>query len=233
MEGSFTAGDRGVILSLRFTATSPADPRPEDIASVLDDLEGLYRAAPAARALGVPVADLLSQYYIARADAATHWAPWPIDPRALRRLRRLPSPELDEFLYLTSRLWRSEPARRYPHQTLLAPENAIRVSRLTHGSPLDLLAHIPADYWMGGGFVLFLGALERRFNMAERIRTERVDLAAKRAERRADEREAELREARAARQLEGLEQEDAPFQLTSGQVLPEDDDVQPTSGEPD
>ena len=56
-------------------------------------------------------------------------------------------------------------------------------------------------------------------------------LAAKRAERRADEREAELREARAARQLEGLEQEDAPFQLTSGQVLPEGDDEQPTSGE--
>lgn len=198
---------------------------------MLEDLEGLYRAAPAARALGVPVADLLAQYYMVRADAARPWAPWPIDARASRRLRRLPSPELEEFLYLTSRLWRSEPERRYPRQALFAPENAIRVRRLTLGSPLDLLAHIPADYWMGGGFVLFLRALERRFNMVERIRTERVDLAAKRAERRADEREAELREARAARQLEGLEQEDAPFQLTSGQVLPEAGDVQPTSSE--
>lgn len=31
-------------------------------------------------------------------------------------------------------------------------------------SPLDFLTHIPAEYWRGGGFLLFLAALERYFS---------------------------------------------------------------------
>ncbi len=226
MEASSAADDRGVILALRFTATSPDDPRPEEIASVPEDVEGLYRGAPVESALGIPVAELLSQYHAARAETAAEWPPWPFYPRDWRRLGPR---ELDELFYLASRVWRQGSTRRYASPVLPAPENAIRIRRLNLGSPLDLLAHIPPEYWKGGGFILFLAAVERRFNMVERIRTERVELRARRAERRADEREAELREERAARQLEGLRQEDPPFQLIAGEVLPDDDDPHPPS----
>jgi hypothetical protein len=141
------------------------------------------------------------------------------------------APEFEEFFYLASRFWPRSFSRPYGATALPAPENAIRLRRLTLGSPLDLVAHIPADYWKGGGFILFLLALERRFNMVGRIRTERVDLRARRAERRADEREAELREERAARELEGLRQDDQPFRLLEGEVLPDETDDEQPPGE--
>jgi hypothetical protein len=58
--------------------------------------------------------------------------------------------------------------------------------------------------------------------MPERSRTERIDLKARQAERRADEREGELREERAARELEGLRREHTPFRLVDGEVRPDD-----------
>lgn len=78
--------------------------------------------------------------------------------------------------------------------------------------------------------MLFLAALERYFNMDGRVRTERVDLKAKRAERRADEAEAELREERARCELDGLRSRDTSFRLVSGEVRPDSRD---TSGRAD
>lgn len=60
--------------------------------------------------------------------------------------------------------------------------------------------------------------------MPERIRTERVDLKATKAERRADEREEEVREEKAAGELRSLRRAHPPFRLVRGEVLPDDDD---------
>jgi hypothetical protein len=60
-------------------------------------------------------------------------------------------------------------------------------------------------------------------NMPERIRTERIDLQAKQAERRADMTEAELRQARADRELDGLRREGGSFQLIDGERMPDDE----------
>jgi len=110
------------------------------------------------------------------------------------------------------------------------PVAPLEMRRLSMASPLDILVGIPPEYWKGGGLVLFLAALESRFNMVGRIRVERANL-------RADLREAELRERTAARALEELEhggdvrppvpeleQPDAPFQLEEGEVRAEDVD---------
>ena len=103
------------------------------------------------------------------------------------------------------------------------------------GSPLDLVLSIPPEYWTGGGLFLFLTAVEKKFNVVERIRTERAEQAAQRAEARAREREAELREAAAERQLSelrsqmlnaesqvsGFDDADVAFQLQRGDLAPE------------
>lgn len=217
---AFEYEERGVLLSLRFKPVRDPYPRPEEVGSLLLDLEGLYRAAPAAMALGVPVAELLAAYHIVQAETtAGQLSP---DWNALSRW--LPLAEYEEFRYFASRIWRRG-RRPYGPHPMSPPANAMHVRRLSMGSPLDLLAHIPPDYWKeAGGFLLFLTAVERFFNMPDRIRTQYIDRRAKRAERRADEREAELREERAARQLEGLRREDAPLQLIDGEVRPDDGD---------
>lgn len=207
----------GLLLSLRFVSTSKDDPRPEEIASVLEDLEGLYRAVPAAGALGVPVVELLAAYHVARAEAAA--ARLPADSYALRPWLSLP--EVEEYLYW-ARTRRRGRGYEYRSGALLPPEHAMRVQHLSMRSPLDLVASIPPEYWQAGGFLLFLKAVEAYFNMPQRIRTERIDLKARQAERRAEQREAELREERAARELQGLRHEDAPFVLVDGELRPED-----------
>jgi hypothetical protein len=222
------------VLRLRFQASQDEDPRPEQVASVLSDLEGLYRVAPAAVALGVPVAELLASYYAATAEMVildlTEPSAEVFEYRFMREFERFarrsqsqryPLPALEELFYV----WMQEggPARRTA--SISPPPNALRCRQLSMGSPLDVLANIPPEYWMGsgGGLMLFLAALERRFNMVERIRTERIDLRAKRAERRADELEAELRRERAARELAGLRESSAGFQLVAGALEPDED----------
>lgn len=210
----------GVLLALRFEARDD-DPRCEEIAALLDDIEALYRAAPAATSLGLPVAELVRDYRVARANSLADDLPYQLDPREWSRLlRRFPSPEFEDFFFL---LTRSRLGARHPlyASLLIPPEHPLRVRELSMRSPLDFLAHVPAEYWGGGGFVLFLAALERYFNMAGRIRTERIDLKTKRAERRADEAEAELREERARRELDGLRRRDTSFRLVSGEVRPD------------
>lgn len=208
--------NRAVLLSLRFKPVEGPYPRPDEVGSVLQDLEGLYRAAPVASALGVPVAELLAAYHIVRAEtAAGELSP---DWHALGRW--LPLPEYEDFAYFSRRA-RLRGRRSSGPDT--QPANAMRVRGLSMGSPLDFLAQIPPEYWTGGGFVLFLKAVERFFNMPQRIRTERIDLRARQAERRADERDAELREDRATRELEGLNRERPPLRLIDGEVRPDDD----------
>lgn len=204
----------GVLLSLRFQPIEHPEPHPEDVASVLRDIEGLYRAVPAASALGVPVRELLAEYQLARAQAEAARI------TGIFPLRRwLPVDEMEEYLYWSRRYRSNEFEMR---RTRLEPEHPIRLRRLSMASPLDVLAYIPAAYCVGASLLKFLKALETYFNMPERIRTERIDLKAKQAERRADEREAELREAHAARELEGLERARAPFELIDGEVLPDE-----------
>lgn len=207
-----------MLLSLRFESTSEDGPRPEQIASVLEDLEGLYRAVPAAMALGVPVVELLAAYHVARAESAA--GRLPVDRYALRPYLSLP--EVEEFLFW-SRSRRRRREYEYRPGALQPPEHVMRVQHLSMGSPLDLLASIPSEYWQAGGFALFLKAVEAYFNMPQRIRTERVDLKARQAERRADEREAQLREERARRELDGLARDDGPFRLVDGEVRPDDE----------
>jgi hypothetical protein len=108
---------------------------------------------------------------------------------------------------------------------------------------LELVLSIPPSYWVGGTtFLVFLGSLEKRFNMVGRIRTERAELAAKRATSRAEAREAEVREAEAQqtlialrererqeqsedeeRLLEGLVPGQRQFELETGIVEPNDE----------
>lgn len=198
-----------------------------EIASVLEDLEGLYRSAyVAAEAPWTgSVAEVLREYRAARAV-------YRIEAGGLRP-GQVP---LEEFLYRYSGTWgRSlhppfKPPLGRPAR-LLPSDQDMRVRRLVMQSPLDLLAGIPAEYWTGGGFLLFLKALEKYFNLDGRIRIERVDLKAQQAERRADEREAELREERAARELEGLRRPEGSPRLISGELLPDagDDPPEPTA----
>jgi hypothetical protein len=209
----------GLILALAFESPTGEDARPEEIAAVLQDLDGLYRITPASTALGVPIVELLTEYYYARAETAA-WdaSDWPLRRARYERLTR--SYQASEFEYFRER-W--ETGRR---AALTPPPHALRVSRLHMGSwPLDVLAQIPPDYWKAGGFTLFLAAVEHRFNMVGRIRTERAELKAKRAQARADEREAEVREAHAARELEGLRATDGPLQLVRGEVRPDDGEL--------
>lgn len=221
--GSLEIEGRGVVLALRFEPMSGEAPRPEEIASVFEDVEGLYRVVPTSLALGLPIAELLSEYRSARADIAAESFPWALERSEWKRLRPRMPPEIEEFFhYFVSRGWRHGWGRPYWPRTLLPPENAMRVRRLSMESPLELVALIPSAYCVGYALEWFLRSLEERFNMAERIRTERVDLKAKRAERRADAREAEVREARAARELAGLRQEGGPFRLIDGEVRPDE-----------
>jgi hypothetical protein len=211
----------GVVLALKFERTVESEPRADEIASVLDDVEGLYRVVPAAAALGVPVVALLADYRGARAEEVSDLFPWLLDPSAWKRVRRsFPPPDLEELQYLAYR-WRRERNQAYGQWSLYPPENPMQVRRLTLGSPLEFWSYIPAAYCAGFMLTRFLRALEERFNMADRIRTERLDLEARRAEREADTREAEVREERAARELAGLRREGGPFQLIEGEVEPE------------
>lgn len=70
--------------------------------------------------------------------------------------------------------------------------------------PPELVAYLACTYFAVFMLLQFLRALEECFNMIGRIRAERLELDARRAEAKADAREAELREERAARELAGL-----------------------------
>lgn len=128
----------------------------------------------------------------------------------------------------------------YPREFL--PDNARRriaprLRRMSMGSPFDIVMSIPAEYWTGGGLFLFLTAVEKKFNVVGRIRTERAEESAKQAEARAREGEAEVREVtaqielsqlrarmqEAGNQVEGLEDSSAAFQLQSGELVVEGD----------
>jgi hypothetical protein len=143
--------------------------------------------------------------------------------------RRYP-PDLEDAYYLLYRLERERLKRRQRSLALGVPEHALRVRKMSMGSPWDLVAYIPTAYAAGQGLLWFLRAVEERWNARDRIRTEQADLEARRAERRADEVEAEVREERARRELEGL-RATGRLQLVRGELLPaEDEPIEPTEG---
>lgn len=113
------------------------DPRCEEIAALLDDIEAMYRAAPAAASLGLPVAELVRDYRVARANSLADDLPYQLDPREWSRLlRRFPSPEFEDFFFL---LTRSRLRARHPlyGSLLIPPEHPLRVRELSMRSPFD------------------------------------------------------------------------------------------------
>lgn len=144
--------------------------------------------------------------------------------------RRGYPPDLEDAYYLLYRLERDRFKRRQRRLALGVPEHALRVRSMSMSSPWDLLAYIPTAYAAGQGLLLFLRAIEERFNMRGRIQTERVELEAERAERRADQAEAEVREERARGELQGLQAANTRLQLVRGELLPAEDEPPESPG---
>src|SRR5690349_16515142 len=201
-----------MLLSLRF--------RPEqrnsscyEVAAVLEDLEALYAAVPKAAAVEEPVRGHVLAEHRSRIDAALGLSDFALAEieyriRALGHLEALGADQrtIELMRAAVQGVAQSEARRAYeggdPAPLMASSREAISqldVRQISMASPLQLLVGIPFEYWAGPSFLLFLAAVERRFNMIGRIRTERVDLAARRAERYADKREAQVRE-EAARQ---------------------------------
>jgi hypothetical protein len=234
-----------MLLSLRFRPDRRASSC-YDVAAVLEDMEAVYFAVPRALATEEPVQRHVVTEHRARFEETLGWPDLTLAEieyrvRAIRQLEVLGADErtLTELRAATHLLAEGDVKRvvegQRPRAT--APQRPARQSmnlrRMTMESPLQIVVSIPAEYWADGtALVLFLGAIERRFNMVGRIRTERVDLEARRAERRADAREADLRAARTEQALAELQarREDSPlleglgpsqqqFELESGELL--------------
>ena len=215
-------GDDGLVLTLIYKPASAMYPRPEDVASILEDIEGLYRAAPAAEALGIPVSDILLDYRTARAEATTASTVDPSNWKRFRRrfpFKRAPFPEWEEFFYLT-RYWQRHDRPPFA-AALIPPEHPLRLRRLRMESPLEIVALVPSAYCTALMVSRLLRAIEDHWNMAERIKVEKIDLKAKEQEREADRLDAELRAERTRRELDGLRHEDDALRLVAGAIGPD------------
>lgn len=226
-----------------------------ELAAVLEDLEALYAAVPKAASAEEPVQRHILAEHRSRADEAlglpdSALAEVEYRVRALNRLEELGADRRTTELLRAAvqGLAESEAQRAHEGRRLAPPDAApaagqpLEVRRVSMASPLALIVSIPFEYWAGPSFLLFLAALERRFNMVGRIRTEKADLAARRAERRADEREAQVRE-KAAEQtlvrlreqgpdyesplLRGLEPGQQQFELRTAELMPDADPEAP------
>jgi hypothetical protein len=239
--------DTHMLLSLRFRAHR-SDPSLVEVAEVIGDLEALYHASQHAsedkrRLLPIFLAQRQAQRGQAPGLSDDALAEIERGSRALRLLERVDSdPETIDLLRGSLQLLaRQQTEAIYYGRALGASESAggvpLHVRRLTMASPLDLITSIPPEYWTGGGLALFLTAVERKFNFVTRIRTERLELAARQATARAVTTEAELQDVRAQRalsqlrerestydeeRLEGIEEPRASFELEEGELSPED-----------
>jgi hypothetical protein len=178
-----------------------------EFATLFEDVEALYLAAPEALAAEQPVARHFALQHQIRmrqllGSPNSLLAEIEYRARALQQLEAAGAPEdaLIRLRYALRRLTeadaeRAEGFRLESRQTY----PALSLQRVSMQSPAELVTSIPAAYWAASGtsLLLFLGAIERRFNMVGRIRAERAELAARR-------REAEVEEARALRILKEL-----------------------------
>lgn len=198
---------------------------------MLEDLESLYAAVPEAvaaeqpvrqhlavqqqtrleKALGLSGSVLSEIEYRARAVSRLESTGAPAETvEVLRAELRLLAESEANRIYFNRRFEQSEPGRK---------SGALELQRLSMSSPLELVLNIPPGYWIGGSFLFFLGAVEKRFNMVGRIRAERAELSARRAAGRADEREAEVREVEAERTLNALREREVREQNENEQAL--------------
>jgi hypothetical protein len=230
-----------LLVELRFRARVES-PLLTDMANLMEDVEGLYFAAHDAFTQERPLLPLFLAERRARRGAAEGFsdellAEIEYAARAVSRLEAAgANPDVLSRLHHGAELLAERQLQEVywgrQHGGSLSAAAPFKVRKLSMASPLDVVLSIPSEYWMGGGVVLFLDALERKFNVLDRIRTEKAELAARRASAKADEAAAEYREIqvrqaidalrhreeRPARSVEGIDGEPAPFQLETGTV---------------
>ncbi|HEX6753843.1 MAG TPA: hypothetical protein VF093_09705 [Solirubrobacterales bacterium] len=190
-----------------------------EFAALFEDVEALYLAVPEALAAEQPVArhfalqhQIRTRQLLGSSDSLL--AEIEYRARALRQLETAGAPEdaLRNLRHALSRLTEadvervaegSRPESRQAH-------SGLSLQRVSMQSPAELVASIPAAYWAASGtsLLLFLGAIERRFNMVGRIKAERAELAARR-------RKAEVEETRALRVLKELRERDESEEMAN------------------
>lgn len=95
------------------------------------------------------------------------------------------------------------------------------VKSVSYDSPPELVLHLPWDWFVAGGSgMVFLKAIEYWWNSPRRIRVESVRLDAEQAQHEADRLEAEVRQLRAAHDLQALTTTDKPALLDAKLTLP-------------
>jgi hypothetical protein len=235
-----------LLLLLRFRATHK-DPSLVEMAEVIGDVEALYHAARRA----VDARQPLLPIFVAERQAQAAQVGFSDEilaeiERGTRAIRALEREGADPDTIVPLRYAVGQLAVRQaraierderPALPRLLPDIPLHARRLSMASPLKVITSIPPEYWTGGGLALFLTAIERKFNFVKRIRTERLELAAREAKARADVSQAELRDTYARRvlqqlerrdavvddrQLEGIEVERPAFRLEEGVLSPED-----------
>jgi hypothetical protein len=199
-------------LTLRFRPLSQAVSCYE-FAALFEDIDALYLAVPEALAAEQPVArhfELQRQIRLRQLLGSPNSLLAEIEyrARALQQLEASGAPEeaLRALRYALRLLTETDVERIAGNPRREPPElsSGLLLQRISMQSPAELVMSIPAAYWAASGtsLLLFLGALERRFNMVGRIKTERAELAARQLG-------AEVKEAKALRALKELRQKDA------------------------
>lgn len=176
-----------VVLSLRFRADR-RESSCYEVAAVLEDLEAIYFAVPRALSAEEPVQRHILAEHHSRFESALGLSEFALGEieyrvRALRHLEAFGADgrTLDALRKAINLVADSEVSRIHggsplPQRTAPAPVEPLHMRRLSMGSPLEIATAIPFEYWTSGvAFVVFLRALERRFNMLGRIRTEKVE----------------------------------------------------------
>jgi len=192
-----------------------------EFAALFEDMEALYFATPEALAAEQPVARHFALQHQARMQQLfgspnSLLAEIEYRARALQHLETVGAPEdslarlRHALRLLTEADLRQVAGIPRPEAEATQIDSGLSLQRVSMQSPAELVTAIPVAYWAASGtsLLLFLGAIERRFNMVGRIRTERAELAARRLK-------AEVEEERALRVLEELRERDEDGETVS------------------
>lgn len=190
-----------------------------EFAALFEDLEALYLAVPEALAAEQPVARHFALQHQIRMQQLfgspnSLLAEIEYRARSLQQLEAAGAPEetLRQLRFALNLVAEADVERisEGPWPQPRPVSSGLSLQRASMQSPAELVTSIPAAYWAASGtsLLLFLGAIERRFNMVGRIKTERAELAARR-------REAEVDEERARRVLEKLRGRDESEEIAN------------------
>jgi len=214
---------------------------PFEFAALFEDVEALYLAVPEALDADQPVARHLARQQEARirqmlGSPNALLGEIEYRARALQQLEVAGAPDraLMPLRYALARLAETDVERvaEGPWPKAEKISSGLTLERVSMRSPAEIVLSIPVAYWAASAtsLLLFLEAIERRFNMRGRIRTERTELTARR-------RKAEVETARAERVLEQLREldvrgEEAPHaEMLDGLQAPEDRPFELEEGE--